>query len=238
MNLQEKKMYELSNVESGEMYVSMSTGDESTTVLDRPWAEALQEMQGVLMRSVASSVRKLVRLFILSSDAARSFVNVYADIPVDGPAAAAGAGGEPCKYHLLMQTLAVPFDCRDKVGKDLLYPEHPKICVLLMATTEQGNGWAPSGITAEAHETEKRYKSEIGVRKPCCQVACDHQRQAGCGSSANLRGKFDSPAGGSITYEACGWNKKGQYNHHRLANFGSATKATTEGLGMSPHALL
>jgi len=227
----------------GEVGSSILTGiPESLPASEIPWSEMLEEMQASVMHWVKSPVPELVRRFIFSSDAARSYVNVHANIPVGRPASAA-AGGGPRSHHLLMQTLAVPFDCSDKVGADLFWPDIANLNVLMMASTEVGTGWASTSgsstacIIAEAHHSKERHKSEIGVCKACCGGCCPHQVQAGC-CRANLRGKLDSPARGRVTYEACGWNENGLHKNHRLAMFGSASKTTSQMLGIIPHTLL
>jgi len=111
---------------------------------------------------VSPGAQKLRRLYILSTDAGRSFVNVrhnfwdsdaHPRTPLDASSGAHGSG------HLLMQQLAVPFDVSVKTGLSVGWPKISRakdflnrVHLLTMCTTSVGIGCS-KWLTSEMHET-------------------------------------------------------------------------------------
>ena len=75
--------------------------------VDEAWSEVMAQCRLWASEMAEGELRPLLRRFVFLSDAARSFVNVYV------------LGADGIK-HLLMQTIALPIDCADKKGSDLL----------------------------------------------------------------------------------------------------------------------
>ncbi len=92
---------------------------------------------------VSPGAKKLRRLYIMSTDAGRSFVNVrhnfwdsdaHPRTPLDVSSGVQGSG------HLLMQQLAVPFDVSVKTGLSVGWSTISRVHLLTMSTTTVGIG--------------------------------------------------------------------------------------------------